>query len=313
MQVADLELMVTGSIGIAVPESDALLGELFRRADAAMYQAKSAGRNRYRFFDQQLHEEQRRRQSMERMLREAVQRNDFEVFYQPVVSMETGVVVSAEALLRWRHPDDGIVEPSEIISVLEQEHLIERVGQHVLDRVCRDLQLLPTRCRVPVAVNLSAAQFESPGLAVWLRERLDGAALEPSLLRLEITESALIRDVARARDTLQQLSVLGVDVAIDDFGTGYSSLLYLRELPVRTLKVDRTFVSGGSGHVDRPIVGAIVQLAHALGCTVVAEGVETTAQLGLMRELGCDYWQGFLCSRPEPFDEFRRRLDAAPA
>jgi EAL domain-containing protein (putative c-di-GMP-specific phosphodiesterase class I) len=239
-------------------------------------------------------------------LRRALERDEFRLFYQPKYDLASGHASGCEALLRWQHPERGLVSPAEFIPVLEETGLIVQVGEWVLQRACEDIrawhaQGLP---RVSVAVNLSARQFRQSDLHARILRIVRAARVEPSLLELEITESQLMQDPDHAIAMLRSLSEAGIRIAIDDFGTGYSSLAYLTRFPVAALKIDRSFVAGVlSNEPDAAIVRTIVDMAKTLGFTVVAEGVEQQAQAAFLRGLGCDQAQGFLYARPMPAHE----------
>ncbi|WP_317706569.1 EAL domain-containing protein [Methylomarinovum caldicuralii] len=302
--LGEIERSVTVSIGMVLyPAQAETLDELISRADMAMYHAKQAGRNRFCLYDPALHEGIQRRQMLENYLYNALERRQFEIHYQPQVSLRDGRIVGLEALLRWRHPEHGLINPAEFIPLLEETGLIEPVGVWVLQQVGRDYrQCLGAlgETDFPVAVNVSARQL-APSLIGQVAAVLKDNALEPHCLKLELTESAAMDDPARTLSLFDSLQELGVGVCIDDFGTGYSSLAYLARLPIAALKIDRSFIGNMMTHTeDREVVSAIVALAHNLGIQVIAEGVETPSQWRALREMGCDVAQGYLCSRPVP-------------
>ena len=308
------ELLATCSIGVAVfPDDGDEAGTLVERADITMYRAKQAGRNGFCFYASSMNARALERLRLERELRIALEQEQFVLEYQPQVDVATRHVVGAEALVRWQHPTRGLVAPDEFIAVAEEIGLIVPLGQWILRTACRQARAwqragLPA---VRVAVNLSARQFAERGLAPMIGAELAAAALPAHLLEVEITESLLMSDVERAVDTLRELNLLGVKVSIDDFGTGYSSLAYLKRFRIDTLKIDRSFVRDiTSDPEDAAIVGAIISLAHNLGHTVVAEGVEERGQLDFLLERGCDLAQGYLFSRPLPAARFEQYLRA---
>ena len=291
---------------LAAAESDAP-DDLLRNADAAMYRAKGRGRAGYEIFDHEMNEQAMQHLQLETDLRRAVRHNQFELHYQPIFNLqsqcESGVsVTGVEALLRWNHPQSGVVPPDIFIALAEETGLIVPIGQWVFREACRVARLwqeeFPHDERV-VSVNLSARQFAQPDLASYIARVLEESDLQPSRLHLEITESVLMNNAQSTITTLKDLKTIGLDLSVDDFGTGYSSLSYLRRFPVSALKIDRSFVNGlGTSSEDTAIVRAIITLAQTLGLKVVAEGVETRAQLDQLRELGCEYAQGFLFARP---------------
>jgi len=297
------EVNSSTSIGIAMyPDNGNDLSELLRAADLAMYQAKSSGRGRYQFFAAAMQEEAQSRHALEWALRRAVDRQEFQLVYQPQLCLRTGRIIGVEALLRWMNPTRGLLTPYHFISGLEEFGLIHQVGEWVLVTACEQLRrwhemdLEPMR----IAVNVSAQQFEDPMFIDKVRHALKETELPPELLELELTESSLMSDAAVASSLLRDIRDLGVRIAIDDFGTGYSSLMYLHEFPLNALKIDKNFVQNvGSHGRGRPISNMIIGLAQNLGLEVIAEGVETEGQLEYMREHGCDIAQGYLYSRPE--------------
>ncbi|MEZ5143712.1 MAG: PAS domain S-box protein [Acidimicrobiales bacterium] len=297
------DLHIGVSIGIALTEKgDGHPEALIRDADAAMYRAKAKGRNRYQVFEVDMWEQAVDRLDLERALRRALGRGELELHYQPIVDLRTGKVLAVEALMRWHHPDRGLLSPDQFMNVAEETGLIVPMGGWVLAEACRQLQawkdVLPDLA-VSVSVNLSARQLDHPDLVAVVDDALRASGLDGGRLHLEITESVLMEDVERSRHTLARLTELGVHVAVDDFGTGYSSLSSLRRFPVDRLKVDRSFVDGlGDEPEDTAIVAAIVNLAHTLGLQATAEGVETERQRHALEDLGCDSAQGYLLARP---------------
>lgn len=304
MELLGKEAFITASIGIAVFPADGDDAEtLLGAADAAMYRAKQSGRNSYHFFTAEIAQRSRARRQLAGELRRALERDEFELFYQPKYSLEHGIASSVEALLRWRHPARGLVAPAEFIPVLEETGLIAAVGDWVLNRVCRDIgdwQAAGMR-PLPVAVNLSARQFRQRDLDQSMRATIDAAGVDPSLIELEITESHLMQDPEQAIVIMRGFIGCGMRLAIDDFGTGYSSLSYLTRFPVSSLKIDRSFVADAlRDEGAATIVRTIIEMAHTLGFVVVAEGVETEAQATMLRSLHCEQAQGYLFARPMP-------------
>jgi diguanylate cyclase (GGDEF)-like protein/PAS domain S-box-containing protein len=317
-----VEHYVTASIGIAVARpsvrepADADL--LIRDADAAMYRAKEHGRARCELFDAEMRAGALRRLEVERELRQALDRDELELYYQPIVAMRSGEIVSLEALVRWRHPERGLLDPGDFVEVAEDSGLIEPIGRWVQESACRQAlewhQLRPDRRPVDISVNLSARQVSNRELAASIDENLSSSGLEPVHLRLEVTESALVEESATAIASLEALSELGVGLVLDDFGTGYSSLAYLNRFPFDGLKIDRSFVDVLGVERERTaIVEAIVGMARALSLDVIAEGVESEAQLAELTRLGCDYAQGHLFSRALPAEEVTALLSEGPA
>ena len=284
VRCGDQDLTVTGSIGIVIPNLRADAGTILRDADAAMYKAKDEGRNRYALFDETVRRRSVVRLAMEGELRQALSRNEFEVYYQPVVEPTSGRPVGAEALIRWRHPTAGLVPPLEFIPVAEESGLIKPVGRWVFEQAVSQLAAWDGEnggpCLDFLAVNLSARQLDDPETPDMVRAVLERHRIEPGRICAEVTESVVMVDSAATRRSLDAFEDLGLKVAIDDFGTGYSSLAYLHTLPVTTVKVDRSFVERLGGADDsRPVVKAVIDMGHAMGLSVVAEGV-STARLG---------------------------------
>ena len=306
-QLEGAELFVTASIGITVFPSDSTEQDtLIRNADVAMYRAKDRGRNNYQFYTPEMNRRTREMLSMESELRRALERDELVLHFQPKVSLLTGRITGVEALLRWRHPERGLVPPMDFIPLLEETGLIVQAGDWVLRAVCRQLQQWAAAGvpAVPVAINLSPRQFLAPDLAQNIRHVLDENGIDAALLEVEITESSVMPSPEEAIRTLEYLESLGVQSAIDDFGTGYSSLSHLKRFPLRALKIDRSFVRDITTDLDdAAITQAVISMAHSLGLKVVAEGVETEAQLAFLVRYGCDEVQGYLFSRPVPGEE----------
>jgi PAS domain S-box-containing protein/diguanylate cyclase (GGDEF)-like protein len=307
------EFHLDPSIGIAVYPNDGVAYEtLARGAETALRQAADSVGQRLAFYRPELNQGANDRFKLENGLRRALERGELELHYQPQIAVVGGAIASAEALLRWRHPERGFVPPSLFIPLAEESELIVEIGQWVLEEVCRQLRAwreagLPV---VPVAVNLSARQFNEQ-IVDTVRRVLEDSKLEPDLLELELTESASMEDAGKSFALLAQLKELGIRLAIDDFGTGYSNLNYLKRFPVDCLKLDRTFVHDlETDAADLAIARAVIAMAHGLGLTVVAEGVETQGQLDLLAGLGCDLVQGWLYSPAVPAEKFAAMLAA---
>jgi diguanylate cyclase (GGDEF)-like protein/PAS domain S-box-containing protein len=309
-------VFVGASIGIAVslPGGDRP-DDLLRKADVAMYRAKSGGRGRHSVFDASLEGDPLERLELETDLHQALERGEFRVFYQPIVSLHDGEIRATEALLRWQHPRRGLLGPSEFISVAEETGLIVPLGQWVLEEACRQVRQwqleYPKPIPITVAVNLSARQFQHPELVNDIARALLDSGLDPRRLSLEITESVVMEDTAGAVAKLDLIRNQGVQLAIDDFGTGYSSLSYLKHFKVHTLKIDRVFVDGiDRDQYNTAIIQSVIALAAALGIRVTAEGIETPAELAHLQALGCYGGQGFLFGRPVPAAAFETLLSA---
>ena len=301
------ELVVTASVGISIfPDDGADFPTLLKNADAAMYHAKELGRNNSQFYSQSMNSRALERLSMETKLRNAIEREELLIYYQPQIDADTRKIVGLEALLRWQSPEHGLIMPGQFIPLAEETGLIVPIGEWVLRSAClasADWQragLPPTR----VAVNLSSANYRRPNLLSTIESALKESALDPSLLELEVTESVLMGDSQITLETLHSLNDWGIRIAIDDFGTGYSSLSYLTRYPINVLKIDKSFVHDLIDHAGaHGIVTAIIAMAHSLDMEVVAEGVESEAQFQRLRSLGCPYMQGYLFHRPMPEEQ----------
>ncbi len=296
------DLHISVSIGVALcPEDGTLRETLLANADAARRHAKTSGRNTYRFFESSMNDNVYEQLRLLHDFRIAMESDQLSLVYQPIYDAQDGTLASAEALLRWTHPEHGPVAPDSFIPMAERTGLIVPIGEWVLDQACSQLRRWQDAgwAQARVAVNLSAMQFSHSGLVEMLEVILDRYRIKPESLTLEITETTAMQNAEISIVILQNLRRLGVRIAIDDFGTGYSSLLYLKRLPVSELKIDRGFVHDLTFRKeDVAIVEAVVTLANKLGLRVVAEGVETPEQHDLLMDLGCDYLQGYLLGRP---------------
>jgi diguanylate cyclase (GGDEF)-like protein/PAS domain S-box-containing protein len=298
------ELNISLSIGITIYPDDGNNAEMLtKNADTAMYHAKAAGRNNYQFFANEMTQRVAEQLSLENSLQKAISKQEFKLVYQAKVSLATGKIIGVEALLRWQHPDWGLIAPDRFIPAAEDSGLIKRIGHWVLHEACRQnvawQQMgLPA---VPVAVNLSVVELRQPNFLQQVTRTLLQTGMEPNLLELEVTESIAIQGMADAIEWLNKLKNMGVKLSIDDFGTGYSSLSYLKRLPVDTIKIDKSFVRDiTTDPYDAAIITAIISMSHSLKLNVIAEGVETKEQLTFLQEHGCDQMQGYLFSRPVP-------------
>jgi len=311
------EVFVSASIGISVYPADGEDAEtLLRNADMAMYRAKKASRNAYRFFTANMNERTARKLQLNTDLRRAIERREFTLHYQPKVELAGGSLVGMEALLRWNHPARGLVPPAEFVPALEESGLIMPVGEWVLEEACAQLKRWRDAglAAAPVSINLSPKQFRRQDLDRVIQRALEAAGLPPSLLELEITESSIADDPEQAVAILRNLRAAGMAISVDDFGTGYSSLAYLTRLPISSLKIDRSFVSGADESPESvSIVRAIIDMAHNMRFTVVAEGVETEWQAKFLRLYNCDQAQGYLFGRPVPAAQIEGRLAKAGA
>jgi diguanylate cyclase (GGDEF)-like protein len=307
------EITSDASIGIAIaPDHGDNLEDLLKRADLAMYAAKSEGRGTFRIFVPEYDAKARQRRQLELDLRQALVRGEFEVHYQPLVDLSANIVNGCEALLRWRHPERGMVSPVDFIPVAEDTGLIGEIGEWVLKQACTEAASWPGD--IHIAVNVSPVQFRSKTLALKVASALAESGLAPGRLELEITETVLIRDDEEALTILQQLRELGVRIALDDFGTGYSSLSYLHRFPFDKIKIDRSFISDiGQSEDSSPIVQAVVHMAAARHMATTAEGVETEAQREVLRQLGCSQMQGWLFSPAVPATKLKQLLSRQAA
>ena len=293
------------SIGIALANAGSCTADLLlRNADLALYKAKEGGRGAFRFFEYAMDEQVQARRSLQLDLHEALARDEFEVVYQPLLHLKRERISGFEALLRWRHPERGLVSPGEFIAMTEELGLIVPIGEWVMARACAEAATWPEH--IKVAVNLSPIQFRNPGLLDAVSRALESSGLPACRLELEVTESVLLQDSEAVLTTLHSLRALGCHVALDDFGTGYSSLSYLRNFPFSKIKIDKSFVQDMVERADcRTIIASVFSLASDLGMTTTAEGVETKEQLELLQRTGCTEIQGYLFDRPRPATDIR--------
>lgn len=310
------ELTVTASLGISLYPQDGKDAEtLLKNADTAMYKAKEQGRNAFQFYASAMNTAMLERLLIESDLRRALRLNEFTLDYQPLVSLQSGLIVGVEALVRWRHPELGIIMPDSFIQVAEETGMINRLGDWVLGEACRQAQAwcdagLP---QMIVAVNVAPVQFRQAGFVEAVAGALAASGLEAGLLELEVTERTVMHDAEIHLGTLSSLNRMGVELSLDDFGTGYSSLAYLKRFPVGKLKIDRSFIRDlESDPDDRAIASTIISMGRNLRLTVLAEGVENAQQLALLRDMGCDMAQGYYFSRPLPAGEMTALLRQQP-
>ncbi|WP_229007199.1 bifunctional diguanylate cyclase/phosphodiesterase [Methylophilus sp. Leaf408] len=312
INIANHELYITASIGIAVyPDDGDSVDVLTRHADAAMYHAKNSGRNNYQFFTREMSARVAAQLTMENSLQKAISNNELLLFYQPKISIKTGKIIGAEALIRWSHPEWGLMMPDRFIKIAEESGLIKGIGHWVLREACTQNKKwqdagLP---EIPIAINVSVVELHHAHFTQEVMKVLLQTGLQPYNLELEVTESVAFQSEATVIHDLNKLKEMGVRLSVDDFGTGYSSLSYLKLLPVNTIKIDKSFIRDIQIDInDAAIVTAIIKMSQSLGLTVIAEGVETQAQLEFLKSHDCDEMQGYLFSRPLPADEFEALL-----
>ncbi|MBK8466660.1 MAG: EAL domain-containing protein [Chloracidobacterium sp.] len=312
-KIDNYEVFTSASIGIIVSSNVQRKAEDFLRdADAAMYRAKESGKARYEIFDRKMYVQNMNLLQVETDLRHAVERNEFEVLYQPIVNLATGTAHEFEALIRWQHPIHGLVAPNEFVHVAEETGLIIQIGKWILDESCRQVAEWQRRYNLPlsISVNLSAKQLMHPTLTAQVQDVLSRTGLDPSQLKLEVTESTVMEHSEKSMNILSELDALGVSLSTDDFGTGYSSLSYLQRFPFDRLKIDRSFINiMGESEKSAAIVKTILMLGENLNIEVVAEGIETVSHLEKLRQLGCTAGQGYLFSRPIDREGAERFLD----
>jgi diguanylate cyclase (GGDEF)-like protein len=306
------EVHVTASGGISLyPEDGEDAEALLRSADTAMYRAKERGRDNFQLFSPAMAEQALERRSLEDALRSALERQELVLHYQPCLELATGRVVGVEALLRWQRPERGVLAPKDFMALADFTGVMLSVGPWVLETACQQAREWQRRGSrgLRVMVNLSAHELQQDGLVVHVEKALAASGLAPDALHLEVPEGYAMQDLARTIGALRELRALGVHLAIDGFGTGFTSLAHLRQLPVDTLKIDLSFVRGATTDADdASVVTAVIAVAHSLGLRVVAQGVESEAQVALLRSLGCDFVQGYLWSPPLPPAECERVL-----
>jgi diguanylate cyclase (GGDEF)-like protein len=306
--IAGHELHATTSIGISIfPDDSREIEALVRYADIAMYHAKENGRNTFRFYNPSINVRSIERMKLESWLRQTIARGELSVHYQPQIDIKTEKIFYAEALVRWNHPERGLLLPKDFLPLAEETGFITTIDEWVLRTVCTQAKSwkdagLDSFC---VTVNLSARQFQSPDLVKMISSTLEETGMAPSCLDIEVTENTAMSNIEQTASQLRELSEMGVHISIDDFGTGYSSLNYLKKLPIERIKIDKSFIQDiAVNSDDRAIISAVTSMARKMGIRTVAEGVETEEQFAFVKEAGCDEMQGFLFSRPVPADEF---------
>ena len=313
VEIEDMNFTLSCSMGIALYPQDGLsLDELIRHADTAMYKVKDRGRGHYRFYQPQMNADLLSRIQLDHAMRGGLKRGEFVLHYQPRACLKSGALKACEALVRWEHPDKGLIMPGQFITVAEETGFIVSLGQWVMEEAIRQAaEWLAAGTPCQVAVNVSALQFQQTGLLQEVSDALSRHGLPPQWLELELTESILIHDAEEALGRLEALEALGVHLSLDDFGTGYSSLTYLKRFPLHKLKIDRSFIMSVHEHdTDEAIVAAMIQMGHALGMEVVAEGVELDEQRARLQTMNCDHFQGFLFARALPASTFTEALAA---
>jgi polar amino acid transport system substrate-binding protein len=309
--VESREVFITASIGISVFPNDGMDTQtLLNNASVALSRVKEQGGNNYEFYATGMNAKAIERLEMENKLRRAVEHQEFEVYYQPKVNINTKKIVGMEALIRWQHPEFGIILPSDFISLAEETGIIIPIGEWILRAACIQNKIwIDAGFNLEVSVNLSARQFQQPNLLQVITEILEETDFPPELLNLEVTESSIMKNADSAISMLTEIKKKGIKISIDDFGTGYSSLGYLKSLPIDTLKIDKSFVNDvTTNQDDAALVMAIITLAHNLRLKVIAEGVETEEQFRFLHLLRCDECQGYLFSKPVPSDDFKNLL-----
>jgi len=311
LPIKNIQLSITASLGIAVyPKDGDTSGTLMRSADLAMYKVKEQGKDNFLYYTSSLRNDLHRKSHFEKGLRQALENDEFTLYYQPQLDIKSLRIVGAEALIRWNNPELGLISPGEFIPMAEETGLIVPIGEWVLRTALKEAMTWnESGHRLKVAVNVSALQFQKKNCVKLIQQILWKTKFDPKCLELELTEGVTLLNPENAIAKLQALNQLGVNISIDDFGTGYSSLSYLKDLPVTTVKIDRSFMKDiTTDRRDKAVVSAIVAMAKTMEFNIIAEGVETEDQLAILRELNCDQVQGFLFSKPLPVEDFRRLL-----
>ena len=313
IEIEDHEIYMTSSVGISLFPGDSVdTDTILKHASTALFHAKAQGHNNYLFYEENLSKSSFENMKLESDLRHAIKKEEFELYYQPKIDLGSGRITGMEALLRWRHPESGMIPPDEFIPIAEATGLITVIGKWVMRTACNQIRAWNDTGyeTIDISVNLSAVQFKQGDLLQQISEILDETGVAPHRLELEITENTIMDDIDTAAATLRELHKTGVQISIDDFGTGYSSLSYLKRFPINTVKIDRAFIRDITTDThDAAIVKAVLTMSHNMGLKVVAEGIETVAQLDYLRELQCDEIQGYLFSPPVPYDEAETFLE----
>jgi EAL domain-containing protein (putative c-di-GMP-specific phosphodiesterase class I) len=315
ISVCGQQVQVSCSIGVAVyPDDGADAGTLLMHADAAMYRAKELGKNNCQFYARAMNADIEQKLVLLEAMRHALEQRQFRLEYQPKLDLRSGRVAGVEALVRWEHPEHGVIGPERFIPLAEESGMVVALGEWVLRTACRQNRAWQDAGMAPlcISVNVSPRQFEEPRLVERVALALADSGMSPQWLELEVTEGVIMRDLDRALEKMQQLRAMGVALSIDDFGTGYSSLSALKSFPISTLKIDQSFVRDlGRSHGDEAIASSIIGLAHRLKLRVIAEGVETEQQRSFLSANGCDEMQGYLFSRPLPPSQLAALLAGA--
>lgn len=310
IKILEKEVHITGSIGIALyPQDGDTFGTLLKNSDTAMYKAKELGRQTFQFYEHEMSLKAMRRLDLENQIRLALKNEQFLVYYQPKVNLVTGQVQGMEALVRWQHPEKGLIAPNDFIPIAEETGLIIQIDEWVMHTACQQFKVWKAAGYSidNLSVNISVRHFKEGGLLKHCKKVIETTGVSPEYIEIELTESALVDNNKNAKEILDEIHEMGIHIALDDFGTGYASMSYLKEFPFDTVKLDRSFVQGvPDDREDTAIVKAMIQLAQALNLNVVAEGVETELQKQFLTDHGCPYGQGFLWSKPVDAEEFER-------
>ncbi|OLN22164.1 hypothetical protein BTO30_10445 [Domibacillus antri] len=306
IQMEGEEFVISASIGVSCyPKDGQDMETLLKQADVSMYAAKKRGRNNVQFYQQGINDSDSRYYKLENAMRKALKKEEFEVYYQPQYDLQQNKLVGMEALLRWNHPEWGVISPNEFIPIAEESGLIEKIGEWVLRSVCKQGMVWEKQGIAPIclSVNLSPRQFENTQLAEQIRLILEETGYDPAFLKLELTEGMLINDVEYALTVIKALKRMGIHIVVDDFGKGYSSLSYLSQFPIDCLKLDRSFTLNLDNDVNQKIAKAVISLAHSLEILAIAEGIETEEQLQFLKDHGCGWGQGYYLGIPKPVNE----------
>jgi len=314
IEISNHKIHVTASVGVSIyPDNGEDIDSLMQTADIAMYQAKGRGNNLYQFYSVDMSSNARESLLLENQLRNALKNKELILYYQPQYELKNGKLIGFEALIRWNHPELGIVSPLDFISLAEESGLIVPIGEWILHTACKQMKKIQEQWQLPlnIAVNISPRQFLHPSLVQTVAEVLYRTKLKPHFLELEITESMVMGNIDQSIGKMNEFKEMGVQLAIDDFGTGYSSLEYLKKFPISKLKVDQSFVRElGIDSNDTAIVNSVIALGKSMSLEIIAEGIETVEQLDLLKKEGCDQGQGYLFSKPLPVAALSALLDS---